>query len=101
MPLAEEGRGHRPRASVMAEAAADGGSGGAAPHGSPAVVAAGGGRGAESPLGGGAGAAPLIAARKGQLRSAPRAKKLEKLGVYSACKVTGRPDCVTRGGERG
>ncbi|ETE65481.1 Histone acetyltransferase KAT2B, partial [Ophiophagus hannah] len=26
---------------------------------------------------------------KAQLRSAPRAKKLEKLGVYSACKIKG------------
>ncbi|XP_040208914.1 histone acetyltransferase KAT2B isoform X2 [Rana temporaria] len=52
-------------------------------QGSPA---GGGGRGAESPAGGGA--APIrIAAKKGQLRSAPRAKKLEKLGVYSACKA--------------
>ncbi|KAG8572990.1 hypothetical protein GDO81_012240 [Engystomops pustulosus] len=84
----------------MSEAAADGGSvvavaGAAAPQGSPAVVAApaaaaagGAARGAESPAGGGAGAAPIrIAAKKGQLRSAPRAKKLEKLGVYSACKA--------------
>ncbi|XP_073486322.1 histone acetyltransferase KAT2B isoform X1 [Aquarana catesbeiana] len=54
-----------------------------AAQGSPA---GGGGRGAESPAGGGA--APIrIAAKKGQLRSAPRAKKLEKLGVYSACKA--------------
>ncbi|KAM5157312.1 histone acetyltransferase KAT2B isoform 1-T1 [Mantella aurantiaca] len=56
-----------------------------AAQGSPAGA---GGRGAESPAGGGAGAAPLrIAAKKGQLRSAPRAKRLEKLGVYSACKA--------------
>ncbi|KAG9476170.1 histone acetyltransferase KAT2B [Eleutherodactylus coqui] len=86
----------------MSEAAADGGSGlgTVAPQGSPAVVVAaaaaaaatvaagGAARGAESPAGGGAGAAPLrIAAKKGQHRSAPRAKKLEKLGVYSACKA--------------
>ncbi|XP_063778270.1 histone acetyltransferase KAT2B isoform X2 [Pseudophryne corroboree] len=78
----------------MSEAAAEAGSGGSsASAGSPAVVApaaaAGAPRGAESPAGGGAVvAAPLrIAAKKGQLRSAPRAKKLEKLGVYSACKA--------------
>uniref|UniRef100_A0A8C5PNF6 histone acetyltransferase n=1 Tax=Leptobrachium leishanense TaxID=445787 RepID=A0A8C5PNF6_9ANUR len=55
-------------------------------------------RGAESPAGGGGGvgavAAPLrIAAKKGQLRSAPRAKKLEKLGVYSACKADENCKC--------
>ncbi|CAN2389754.1 histone H3-K9 acetylation [Pristimantis euphronides] len=81
----------------MSEAAADGGAvlGTVAPQGSPAVVApaaaaaaGGAARGAESPAAGGAGAAPLrIAAKKGQHRSAPRAKKLEKLGVYSACKA--------------
>ncbi|XP_063308365.1 histone acetyltransferase KAT2B isoform X1 [Pelobates fuscus] len=69
------------------------GSAAGAPQGSPGVtVSAGGGaaaRGADSPAGGGGPAAvPLrIAAKKGQLRSAPRAKKLEKLGVYSACKA--------------
>ncbi|XP_054847482.1 histone acetyltransferase KAT2B isoform X1 [Eublepharis macularius] len=46
---------------------------------SPAAVAGGGG-------GGGPGSA-RIAGKKAQLRSAPRAKKLEKLGVYSACKA--------------
>ncbi|MEE6466057.1 hypothetical protein FKM82_006813 [Ascaphus truei] len=96
----------------MSEGAAGGGGGGggavvvcAAGAGSaalqvspPAVVvsaACGPARAAESPAataaaagGGGAGAAPIrIAAKKGQLRSAPRAKKLEKLGVYSACKA--------------
>lgn len=70
----------------------------APPHGSPrtlatatgssascgpatAVAAAG---TAEGPGGGGS---ARIAVKKAQLRSAPRAKKLEKLGVYSACKV--------------
>lgn len=48
---------------------------------SPAAVAGGGG--------GGPGSA-RIAGKKAQLRSAPRAKKLEKLGVYSACKVPAR-----------
>ncbi|XP_041421935.1 histone acetyltransferase KAT2B isoform X2 [Xenopus laevis] len=87
----------------MSEAASGGGtmvcvaaSGSSAlPQGSPAVVASaapGAARGAESPAaaagGGGVGSAPLrIAAKKGQLRSAPWAKKLEKLGVYSACKA--------------
>uniref|UniRef100_A0A6I8R586 histone acetyltransferase n=1 Tax=Xenopus tropicalis TaxID=8364 RepID=A0A6I8R586_XENTR len=86
----------------MSEAASGGGtmvcvagSGSSAlPQGSPAIVASaasGAARGAESPSaagGGGVGSAPLrIAAKKGQLRSAPRAKKLEKLGVYSACKA--------------
>ncbi|KAM4706020.1 histone acetyltransferase KAT2B [Rhinophrynus dorsalis] len=65
--------------------------GSAAPQGSPVVVgsaAGGAARGAESPAAGGAVAAPLrIAAKKGQLRSATWAKKLEKLGVYSACKA--------------
>ncbi|KAM7318521.1 histone acetyltransferase KAT2B isoform X1 [Alexandromys fortis] len=39
---------------------------------------------AEGPGGGGS---ARIAVKKAQLRSAPRAKKLEKLGVYSACKA--------------
>ncbi|KAG8442931.1 hypothetical protein GDO86_011663 [Hymenochirus boettgeri] len=61
----------------------------APPQGSPAVVTTGTARGAESPAeGGGGGSVPgRIAAKKGQLRSAPWAKKLEKLGVYSACKA--------------
>ncbi|XP_048367139.1 histone acetyltransferase KAT2B isoform X4 [Sphaerodactylus townsendi] len=46
---------------------------------------------AESPVaaagGGGGPGSSRIAGKKAQLRSAPRAKKLEKLGVYSACKA--------------
>lgn len=60
-------------------AAAAGGSGACGP--ATAVAAAG---TAEGPGGGGS---ARIAVKKAQLRSAPRAKKLEKLGVYSACKV--------------
>ncbi|XP_035886489.1 histone acetyltransferase KAT2B isoform X2 [Phyllostomus discolor] len=60
-------------------AAAAGGSGSCGP--ATAVAAAG---TAEGP--GGSGSA-RIAVKKAQLRSAPRAKKLEKLGVYSACKA--------------
>uniref|UniRef100_A0A2K6B5H3 Histone acetyltransferase n=1 Tax=Macaca nemestrina TaxID=9545 RepID=A0A2K6B5H3_MACNE len=63
-------------------AAAAGGSGACGP--ATAVAAAG---TAEGPGGGGS---ARIAVKKAQLRSAPRAKKLEKLGVYSACKVRGR-----------
>lgn len=65
--------------------------GGGPQQGSPAAagVAAGGPvrSAAESP--GGPGSA-RTAGKKAQLRAAPRAKKLEKLGVYSACKVPGR-----------
>ncbi|XP_042330564.1 histone acetyltransferase KAT2B isoform X3 [Sceloporus undulatus] len=53
-------------------------------QGSPAVAAA------ESPAasgGGGGSASTRSAGKKAQLRSAPRAHKLEKLGVYSACKA--------------
>ncbi|XP_025232257.1 histone acetyltransferase KAT2B [Theropithecus gelada] len=60
-------------------AAAAGGSGACGP--ATAVAAAG---TAEGPGGGGS---ARIAVKKAQLRSAPRAKKLEKLGVYSACKA--------------
>ncbi|XP_036926574.1 histone acetyltransferase KAT2B isoform X2 [Sturnira hondurensis] len=60
-------------------AAAAGGSGSCGP--ATAVAAAG---TAEGPGGGGS---ARIAVKKAQLRSAPRAKKLEKLGVYSACKA--------------
>ncbi|XP_032486109.1 histone acetyltransferase KAT2B isoform X3 [Phocoena sinus] len=59
--------------------AAAGGSGACGP--ATAVAAAG---TAEGPGGGGS---ARIAVKKAQLRSAPRAKKLEKLGVYSACKA--------------
>ncbi|XP_078233391.1 histone acetyltransferase KAT2B isoform X3 [Pogona vitticeps] len=58
---------------------------------SPAGGGGGGGEGgAAGGGGGGGGASPgsaRIAGKKAQLRSAPRAKKLEKLGVYSACKA--------------
>ncbi|MBN3298658.1 KAT2B acetyltransferase, partial [Amia calva] len=60
-------------------------------QGSPAVGAAGsapaapGGGGAE--CSGAAAGSAGIAAKKAQLRSAPRPKKLEKLGVYSSCKA--------------
>uniref|UniRef100_A0A8C5PMR3 histone acetyltransferase n=1 Tax=Leptobrachium leishanense TaxID=445787 RepID=A0A8C5PMR3_9ANUR len=110
------GRGDSPPslpagAAAMSEVAEGGGrvggggpvlSAGAAPRVSPGVVlmvtAGVAARGAESPAGGGGGvgavAAPLrIAAKKGQLRSAPRAKKLEKLGVYSACKADENCKC--------
>ncbi|MEQ2159279.1 hypothetical protein GOODEAATRI_021239 [Goodea atripinnis] len=59
--------------------------------GSPAVGAAGlipaapGAAGTEGS--GAAGGSARIAAKKAQLRSSPRPKKLEKLGVYSSCKV--------------
>jgi hypothetical protein len=70
----------------------------APPHGSPRTLATAAGSSAscgpatavaaagtaEGPGGGGS---ARIAVKKAQLRSAPRAKKLEKLGVYSACKV--------------
>lgn len=61
------------------------------PQGSPAVGAA--GSAAAAPGVGGtecSGAAvgsARIAVKKAQLRSSPRLKKLEKLGVYSSCKV--------------
>uniref|UniRef100_A0A8C6I881 Histone acetyltransferase n=1 Tax=Mus spicilegus TaxID=10103 RepID=A0A8C6I881_MUSSI len=70
----------------------------APPHGSPRTLATAAGSSAscgpatavaaagtaEGPGGGGS---ARIAVKKAQLRSAPRAKKLEKLGVYSACKA--------------
>uniref|UniRef100_A0A667GS90 Histone acetyltransferase n=1 Tax=Lynx canadensis TaxID=61383 RepID=A0A667GS90_LYNCA len=68
-----------PQGSPCAAAAAAGGSGACGP--ATAVAAAG---TAEGPGGGGS---ARIAVKKAQLRSAPRAKKLEKLGVYSACKA--------------
>lgn len=112
------GAGATAAAAAAAAAAAGGGSGGgnssggagALQQGSPAAgglaacgparavisaaataespAAAGGGGGGAG--GGGPGSA-RIAGKKAQLRSAPRAKKLEKLGVYSACKVPARP----------
>ena len=55
----------------------------------PTPAAAGAAAGAAEGPGGGCSA--RIAVKKAQLRSAPRAKKLEKLGVYSACKVGAPP----------
>lgn len=72
--------------------AAAGGSGACGP--ATAVAAAG---TAEGPGGGGS---ARIAVKKAQLRSAPRAKKLEKLGVYSACKVRARRPARPRGRGR-
>uniref|UniRef100_A0A8C0A3H2 histone acetyltransferase n=1 Tax=Bos mutus grunniens TaxID=30521 RepID=A0A8C0A3H2_BOSMU len=46
-----------------------------------------GGAAAGAAEGPGGGCSARIAVKKAQLRSAPRAKKLEKLGVYSACKA--------------
>lgn len=60
-------------------------------QGSPAIGAAGlvpaapGAGGTEGS--GAAGGSARIAVKKAQLRSSPRPKKLEKLGVYSSCKV--------------
>lgn len=60
-------------------------------QGSPAIGAAGlvpaapGAGGTEGS--GTAGGSARIAVKKAQLRSSPRPKKLEKLGVYSSCKV--------------
>ncbi|XP_063113068.1 histone acetyltransferase KAT2B isoform X2 [Cavia porcellus] len=68
-----------PQGSPCAAAAAAGSSGACRP--ATALAAAG---TAEGPGGGGS---ARIAVKKAQLRSAPRAKKLEKLGVYSACKA--------------
>ncbi|XP_073189603.1 histone acetyltransferase KAT2B isoform X3 [Lepidochelys kempii] len=78
--------------------AAGGGGAGGLQQGSPAAggLAAGGparaaaaaaAAAAESPGGGGEPGSARSAGKKAQLRSAPRAKKLEKLGVYSACKA--------------
>uniref|UniRef100_A0A8C4LDL4 Histone acetyltransferase n=1 Tax=Equus asinus asinus TaxID=83772 RepID=A0A8C4LDL4_EQUAS len=67
---------------------------GARGRGAPSARGAGGGGGSSAPATpeGLAPARPRggsarIAVKKAQLRSAPRAKKLEKLGVYSACKA--------------
>ncbi|XP_044779887.1 histone acetyltransferase KAT2B isoform X4 [Bubalus bubalis] len=59
--------------------AAAGGAGSCGPAAAGAAAGA-----AEGPSGG---CSARIAVKKAQLRSAPRAKKLEKLGVYSACKA--------------
>lgn len=65
-------------------------------QGSPAIGAAGlvpAGPGAGGTEGSGtAGGSVRIAVKKAQLRSSPRPKKLEKLAVYSSCKV----GCVCR-----
>ncbi|KAG7263878.1 hypothetical protein CRUP_010565 [Coryphaenoides rupestris] len=61
-------------------------------QGSPAVGAAAGSVPAAAP--GAAGTEGCGAAvRKAQLRSSPRPKKLEKLGVYSSCKAEGACKC--------
>ncbi|XP_060262756.1 histone acetyltransferase KAT2B isoform X6 [Ovis aries] len=67
----------------------------APPQGPPGATAGGAGSCGPAAAGAAAGAAEgpgggcsaRIAVKKAQLRSAPRAKKLEKLGVYSACKA--------------
>lgn len=60
-------------------------------QGSPAVGAAGlvpaAPRAAGTEGSGASGGSARIAAKKAQLRSSPRPKKLEKLGVYSSCQV--------------
>lgn len=70
-------------------------------QGSPAIGAAGSvpaGPGAGGTEGSGtAGGSARIAVKKAQLRSSPRPKKLEKLAVYSSCKVY----CVCRPGFYG
>ncbi|XP_040043860.2 histone acetyltransferase KAT2B isoform X2 [Gasterosteus aculeatus] len=66
-------------------------------QGSPAIGAAGlvpaapGAGGTEGS--GAAGGSARIAVKKAQLRSSPRPKKLEKLGVYSSCKAEGACKC--------
>ncbi|XP_037650243.1 histone acetyltransferase KAT2B [Sebastes umbrosus] len=66
-------------------------------QGSPAIGAAGlvpaapGAAGTEGS--GAAGGSARIAVKKAQLRSSPRPKKLEKLGVYSSCKAEGACKC--------
>lgn len=61
------------------------------PQGSPAVGAAGSAPAAPGVGGTECSSAAVgsarIAVKKAQLRSSPRPKKLEKLGVYSSCKV--------------
>ncbi|XP_024155300.1 histone acetyltransferase KAT2B [Oryzias melastigma] len=66
-------------------------------QGSPAIGAAGlvpaapGAGGTEGS--GAAGGSARIVAKKAQLRSSPRPKKLEKLGIYSSCKAEGPCKC--------
>ncbi|XP_072303576.1 histone acetyltransferase KAT2B isoform X1 [Eucyclogobius newberryi] len=57
----------------------------------PAAPGAGGTGSTEGP--GAAGGSARIAVKKAQLRSSPRPKKLEKLGVYSSCKAEGACKC--------
>ncbi|XP_051948997.1 histone acetyltransferase KAT2B-like [Xyrauchen texanus] len=67
------------------------------PQGSPAVGAAGSAPAAPGVGGtecsGAAVGSVRIAVKKAQLRSSPRPKKLEKLGVYSSCKAEGACKC--------
>ncbi|RXN34452.1 histone acetyltransferase KAT2B-like protein [Labeo rohita] len=67
------------------------------PQGSPAVGAAGSAPAAPGVGGtecsGAAVGSARIAVKKAQLRSSPRPKKLEKLGVYSSCKAEGACKC--------
>ncbi|KAI7798931.1 histone acetyltransferase KAT2B, partial [Triplophysa rosa] len=70
------------------------------PQGSPAVGAAGSAGSAPAAPGvggtecsGAAVGSARIAVKKAQLRSSPRPKKLEKLGVYSSCKAEGACKC--------
>ncbi|KAK9396394.1 histone acetyltransferase KAT2B [Crotalus adamanteus] len=110
------GLGAAAAAAAGASLGANGGGAGALQQGSPAagglpacgparaVIAAAAAATAESPAGGGNGSgsnsnsggglgSAHIAGKKAQLRSAPRAKKLEKLGVYSACKAEDSCKC--------
>lgn len=74
-------------------------------QGSPAIGAAGSAPAAPGAGGtegsGTAGGSARIAVKKAQLRSSPRPKKLEKLGVYSSCKVRMARARVGRGPPRG
>ncbi|TRY74168.1 hypothetical protein DNTS_004229, partial [Danionella cerebrum] len=67
------------------------------PQGSPAVGAVGSAPAAPGLGGtecsGAVGGSSRIAVKKAQLRSSPRPKKLEKLGVYSSCKAEGACKC--------
>ncbi|XP_026529343.1 histone acetyltransferase KAT2B isoform X3 [Notechis scutatus] len=110
------GLGATAAAAAGASLGGNGGGAGALQQGSPAagglpacgparaVIAAAAAATAESPAGGGSGSgsssssggglgSARIAGKKAQLRSAPRAKKLEKLGVYSACKAEDSCKC--------
>nr|XP_057902749.1 histone acetyltransferase KAT2B isoform X2 [Doryrhamphus excisus] len=66
-------------------------------QGSPAIGAVGSAPAAPGPGGaegsGAAGGSARISVKKAQLRSSPRPKKLEKLGVYSSCKAEGACKC--------